>query len=429
MVALVKPGQSVCVGYSGGLDSTVLLDVLHLLRAELDFTLSALHVHHGLSPNADAWAVFCAKQCAALGVPLNVARITVAQGGGTGMEAAARNARYGAYATLAADWVALAHHADDNAETFFLRLLRGAGMRGLAAMRGVRPLNARTRIVRPFLHLYRNDLLRYAEAHKLEWIEDESNDNTGYDRNFLRREILPRLAQRFPAYAQSVNRAAAHAAEAQVLLDELAQLDMRGLEGEDVVPLALLRSLSAMRAKNVLRCFLADNGIDMPDSTLLDEAVRQVRECAEDAQIVIEFGEWQLRKHRDGVLLVRAQGDATYPKVPWRGEARLEFGAGVVTFEQTAGQGIRARLAAESGWVLRARTGGERMRPDAGRPTRTLKNLFQEAGTPAWERDRLPLLFHHERLVWAPGIGIDCAYQCAPDEAGMVPRWKTVSAV
>ncbi len=431
--SLVKAGESLCVGVSGGVDSVVLLDALNEVRDKLGVELSAVHVHHGLSPNADAWAQFCQALCERIKVPLRVVRVALRRDGGQGVEAAAREARYAAYALLPLDWIALAHHADDNAETFLLRLFRGAGIKGLASVPAVRALNARTRIMRPLLQNRRSDLQRYAQERRLEWIEDESNDDTIFNRNFLRREIMPRLAGRFPALPWSINRAAEHAAAAQQLLDDLARLDLQQVEAHAVaaLPISLLRSLSVARATNVLRFFLASNDLDMPDSSHLGEALRQIRACAQDSQLLIDLDGWKLRKHRDQVVLIphTDQGTCMDFERAWNGARELviaELG-GRLLFSEVSGTGIRKRMSNEPGWVIRTRVGGECMRPDPRRPTRTLKNLFQEAGTPAWERDRLPLLFHHERLVWAPGIGIDCAYQCALDEEGLALSWQALS--
>jgi tRNA(Ile)-lysidine synthase len=423
----VKAGEEVCAGFSGGLDSSVLLDVLHACAPRLGFRLSALHVHHNLSPNADSWASFCEQSCARLGIVLHVTRVKVDAASGLGLEAAARNARYAAYAETGAQWIALAHHADDFAETFLQRLLRGTGIKGLAAVPETRALGAGQRVIRPLLQQHRSVLEQYARERGLAWVEDESNADTALDRNYLRHEIISRLDTRFPAAIDNILRAGQNAAEAQDLLDDLARIDLKGNEENDALPIAVLRALSAPRARNVLRFFLAENGVAMPDSTRLVEALRQIREAAPDTQLIVELGDWQIRRHLDHVVLISAQvgqGTQAFSR-PWQGENQLELAelGGKLTFSASRGEGIRARLGKEPGWVVRTRAGGERMRPDARRPTRTLKNLLQEHDVPAWTRDRLPLLFHRDRLVWVPGVGIDCAYQCEPGELGLLPIW------
>ena len=207
--------QPLCEALSGGLDSMVLLDVLARSREALALRVSALHVDHGLSPNAQRWAAFCSEQCAARGIALRIERVNVGATRGLGLEAAARSARYAAFARQPEDYIALAHHREDQAETLLLRLLRGAGVRGLAGMRPVRALarsahNTRDRItlLRPLLLTSRAILQDYAAQSKLQWCTDESNANLDMDRNFLRQEILPRLGARFPHYAATFARAA-----------------------------------------------------------------------------------------------------------------------------------------------------------------------------------------------------------------------------
>ena len=429
--ARVEAGEAMCIGLSGGLDSMVLLDIAHAAGAALGIRVSAIHVHHGLSPNADDWARFCEGQCGQRSIPLEIARVHVNRAGGLGLEAAAREVRLACYAKADAQWIALAHHADDFAETFLLRLLRGAGIKGLAAMPEVRPLGAGKCLIRPLLALRRADLESYARERALAWIEDESNLDTGFDRNYLRHEVIPRLAQRFPAAVQNIRRAGDHARATQALLDDLARLDLQRADADDALPMALMRSLSVGRAKNVLRYYLAAHGVAMPDRARLGEAVRQIRECSEDARLLIELDGRQLRRHRDHVVITDSMVEAGRIVFEYRWEGAREILidelGGTLFFDPAAGQGIRSRLSHEPGWIVRTRCGGEHMRPEADRPTRTLKNLFQERGVAAWERDRLPLLFHHDRLVWVPGIGIDCAYQCGREDDGIMPRWAAIS--
>jgi len=421
-----------CIGLSGGLDSMVLLDIAHAAGAALGIRVSAMHVHHGLSPNADDWARFCEGQCGQRSIPLEIARVHVNRAGGLGLEAAAREVRLACYAKADAQWIALAHHADDFAETFLLRLLRGAGIKGLAAMPEVRPLGAGKWLIRPLLALRRADLESYARERALAWIEDESNLDTGFDRNYLRHEVIPRLAQRFPAAVQNIRRAGDHARATQALLDDLARLDLQGADADDALPMALMRSLSVGRAKNVLRYYLAAHGVAMPDRARLGEAVRQIRECSEDARLLIELDGRQLRRHRDHIVITDSMVEAGRIVFEYRWEGAREILidelGGTLFFDPAAGQGIRSRLSHEPGWIVRTRCGGEHMRPKADRPTRTLKNLFQEAGVPPWERERMPLLYCGDELVWAPGLGVDAKFLSAGSAPGIVPRWLPSSS-
>lgn len=272
-----KPRQSVVVGFSGGLDSTVLLHAASRMATAAELALTALHVHHGLSQNANAWADSCADVCRTLGVSLTLIRVNVPKNSGKGMEAAARRLRHRAFDEASADWVLLAHHADDQAETVLHNLLRGAGVRGAAGMPAVRGC-----VLRPFLGLARSALLDYARAHRLTWIEDESNADRRYTRNFLRSEVLPVLASRFPRAAEQLSAAAGRFGEAEALLEDLALMDLNGRPAEFPLPLGLLRNLPDHRARNLLRAMLAWHQTQPPDERRLKEFVRQLRTAGND---------------------------------------------------------------------------------------------------------------------------------------------------
>lgn len=419
----IAPGSVVCVGLSGGLDSVVLLDLLAGLRDQARFTLTALHVHHGLSPNADAWARFCEALCGARGIGLAVRRVTIDRDAPEGLEAAARSARYRAYASQTAGVVALAHHLDDQAETVLLQLLRGTGLRGAAAMPAWRSLpGAGPAIFRPLLDVPRAALAEHARERGLEWIEDESNACLAYDRNYLRHEIGPRLAARFPQWCESLARFARHAAAAESLLRERGE---GGLEApEESFPASRLRD-GAPQAARALRVFLEGQGLPMPSEARLAEMARQLGHARPDARVRVELAGVALVRHRDTVRLDRGEDGARPWEVAWDGGAQVALGPGRghVRFVERVGEGIAERYTHDHGWRFAPREGGERIRLEAARPTRTLKNLLQEHRIPAWQRERLPLLFHGEALVWVPGIGIAAGYRCASGEPGRMPQW------
>lgn len=277
------------VGFSGGLDSTALLHAAHSLAGDLEFELSALHVNHGLSSNADAWGDSCARFCRERDLPLTVLRVEVPLGGGEGVEAAARRVRHRALTEHPADWILLAHHVDDQAETLLHNLLRGAGVRGAAAMQ-----EARGRVVRPLLGVTREVLLAYARSHKLAWIEDESNADSRYTRNFLRHRVLPLVASRFPKAGEQLAAAAARFGEANSLLDELAILDLGDSSPEFPLPLKLFHDLSAARGRNLLRAMLTWHHAQPPDERRLNEFVRQLQTAASDRHPRIDLARYCL---------------------------------------------------------------------------------------------------------------------------------------
>src|SRR5688572_15578035 len=284
----VRRGDRLTLGFSGGVDSTALLDVLRRLAPRLGFRLAALHVDHGISRDSERWVQLCAETCAAHSIPFAVERVSVPRG--DSLEAAARDARYRAYAAQDTDFVILAHNLDDQAETLLLQLLRGAGPKGLSAMPEVRgeargergeekkgsrlvaplaPLASRVSppILRPLLDVPRSEIERYARRRKLGWIDDESNIDTAFDRNFLRHQVIPVIAQRYSSYRTTLARASRNLAEAAQLLDELAASDI-ALTGTGIA-ISGLRRLSAARAKNALRYFLASERMPMPNAARL----------------------------------------------------------------------------------------------------------------------------------------------------------------
>lgn len=398
-------GTRVTVALSGGIDSVVLLHALHALAADCELELAALHVNHGLSPQAYAWERHCRALCKRLGVPLAVRRVRLAARREKGLEAAARAARYAVLAAAQADIVALAHQLDDQAETVLLNLLRGAGLRGAAAMAEFGPLpesdEGAPRALRPMLSVPRATVLAYALAHQLEWVEDESNADENLTRNWLRRRVGPLLAGRFPRWRESLARAAAHFAEAQAALGE----------GGERLTVGALQRVPQARAKLLLRDFLRAHGLRAPSVRRLEEMLRQIKAAPQDALVALEHDGATLRRFR-GELAVLSQ--AAPP--------------GEILFHSCQGAGIDAAKLKAGPLTIRARQGGERLRLAARRPSRTLKNLFQEAGIPPWERDRLPLLFCGDTLVWVPGLGIDAAFRAAGERAGLLPEWRRMPA-
>ncbi|KPK07530.1 MAG: hypothetical protein AMJ64_06435 [Betaproteobacteria bacterium SG8_39] len=393
-------GARLVLGLSGGLDSIVLLHLLHAAASRHGYVLGALHVHHGLSPNADAWARHCRRVCRALAVPLGVRRVRVARRSGGGLEAAAREARHAALLRTRADAIVLAHQLDDQAETVLLQLLRGAGPRGASAMPAVGTLGGK-RLLRPLLEVRREALRRYARRHALDWVEDESNDRESITRNYLRHRVGPLLAARFPRWRESLARAARHFAAAQA--------DERAL----------------------LRAFLEQQGLRAPSEARLIEMLKQLAAGSPRMQLLHDGA--RLRSYRGRVYLDRigaGGGQASPPgfePLTWQGQRRLRLAAldgGELRFRRTRGAGIDAARLGTGVVSVRLRRGGERLQPDPRRPRRTLKNLFQEAGIPPWQRDRLPLLYCGEALVWVAGLGVDCRYSAAAGAPGIVPEWR-----
>lgn len=445
----IRRGDHLVAALSGGMDSVVLLDLLIPLSVHLRFSLSAVHVNHGISGRAAQWTKFCRDLCRSKGIPLKIARLKVNREAGISLEAAARDARYRVFAKQKADYVVLAQHLDDQAETLLLQLLRGAGVKGLGAMPIVRnsasaihnvsetgkrvsgigtgTLNHGPRILRPILDVSRREIEDYARKNALRWITDESNGDVSFDRNFLRHEFFPLLEKRFPSYRTTFLRASRHMAEASGLLDELAETDSKvcGISGE--LRIEDLRKLSFARAKNLLRYFLARQGTILPSTAKLEEIMRQLQSSSADSKLHIVFGNTEVRCFR-GVVYVRKTGIRPgMERREWHGEKQLVIPdlGGTIRFTRRKGMGINLHKLTESAVTIRMRQGGERLRPVGNRPRRSLKNLLREASLPPWERETLPLIFSGEHLVCVPGIGVDCGFQAVAGEPGIVVQWKS----
>lgn len=439
----VQTGDHLTVALSGGVDSAVLLHLLVPLVSQMQLPLSAVHVNHGISPNADKWSEFCRNLCQSRNIPLEIARVKVMREPGISLEAAAREERYRIFRNLQTDYVVLAQHLDDQAETLLLQLLRGAGVKGLSAMPVVRTvrkemdeqvstgpvpaLERRPKLLRPLLDVSRREIEDYAREHALQWITDESNDEVSFDRNFLRHALFPLMEKRFPAYRTTFLRASRHMAGASALLDELAEVDSaqcavpRKLHVED------LRKLGLPRARNLLRYTLAQHGVILPSTVKLEEILRQLLSSRPDTKLHVIFGNTEIRCFRSRVHIRKVQAipEARWHLV-WQGEECLptpEFG-GTLRFTRCIGAGIGLQKINEQSITIRLRQGGERLRPDCNRPRRSLKNLLREASLPPWQRQRLPLIFSGEQLVCVPGIGVECDFQAADDEQGLVVEWQ-----
>jgi tRNA(Ile)-lysidine synthase len=289
-----QPDSRLWIGLSGGCDSVVLLHIVSRLGLG---NIAAIHVHHGLSPNADAWASFCTGYCEGLGIPLTIRRVSVDASSGLGLEAAARAARYEAFAECIGNFLLLAQHRGDQAETVLLNLLRGTGVTGAAGMPAERNFG-NLRLLRPLLDVSRAEIETYAESEGLVWITDESNADTTLTRNYLRHETLIAISQRFPSAEASLALAASHFAEAASLLDELAVQDWQATGQGDSARLSALRQLSLPRLKNLLRHRLRCLGWKVPVAARLEEFTRQLQTAGPDRHPDLKLPDGKLRVSR-----------------------------------------------------------------------------------------------------------------------------------
>lgn len=402
-----------------------LLDATAAVAADARRRVIAFHVDHGLSPNAGAWSRFCSDVCAVKGIAFAMRTVQVTRGARIGIEAAARTARYDALAALARERdvaaVLLGHHADDQAETLLLQLLRGAGPRGLAAMPAVR-VERGVRWLRPFLELPRTTLDAYVKQHALSHVEDESNAHAGYRRNALRASVIPALRAIFPGYPHTLGRAAQHQAEAAGLLDALAEVDARSAFDGATLDGAALRTLDAPRARNLLRWFLRRHGLGAPSSTRLAEMLRQLVTARRDARVAVAHAGAEIGWYRDRIAIHRP-APPRYA-LEWSGAPAVDLPHGTLVFRASVGAGIAARYLASSRVTLRAGTPGERMRMAGRASRRAVADLLREAGVPQWDRFGLPRVYCDNALAAVARAGVDARFAPQPDEPAFVLDWR-----
>jgi tRNA(Ile)-lysidine synthase len=420
------------VAYSGGMDSQALLFALHKhLQAIEDspLTLCALHINHGISTSASQWQQHCQQFCIYLGVAFTTIKVTVKQG--ANLEANARAARYCAFRQFlqADDCLVMAHHLNDQAETLLLRLLRGSGLQGLAAIPYYRRL-AKGYLYRPWLRVSKTEITQFAQTMRMAWVEDDTNEDTGFDRNFVRHRVLPVLQQRWPSAIQNFSRSADLCRRSQSLMTDLGQLDFNQLAGDkghwlDISGLLLL---STDRQKNVLSYWLNSQQVK-PTYELLNSILSQVVTANQQANPLIKCANFEIRRYRQrlylqpGLPAYSAQQTFVWPGFPHQ-PLKLT-GNGGVKAEPAAGQGL-ALAAITRGVRVKIcfRQGGERCRPHGRVGSHPLKKLLQEQGVPPWLRNRLPLLYLDDTLVAAAGLWICQGFQATADQPGLLLEWQ-----
>jgi len=418
-------GRRLCVAYSGGLDSGVLLVALAALSASEGFRLRALHVDHRLQPQSGSWARAARLRARRWRVPCRVIEVSVEQRRGQSLEAAARAARYQALAAqLAPDELLLtAHHQEDQFETVLLALLRGSGVSGLSAMAACSSMSAfappaGVRLLRPLLPVSRGQLEQYARAHQLDWSEDPSNADQRFDRNYLRHAVLPAIRRRWPAAAATASRSAEHLAEARALLDQLAADCLLPARDGAALSVSALRRLGQPQRRNALRLWIAERGLAPPDHRRLREICGPMLAARQDALPRVSWRGGELRRHADRLFASVAAGDAM-EHVPAAGSVAIErWDWRERPWLPLAGGGELGLVRDPHGDVclaalprvlrVRQRQGGERLPAAHGRMA--LKDLLHEQALAPWERAAVPLIEHAGRIIAVADLWLDRAY-------------------
>jgi len=424
LAALSGDPTRLVIAYSGGLDSTVLLHALAVSRDSHGKSLLAVYVDHGLHEESGHWADHCESFASSLGVEFTGLAVDVMTDAGKGSEAAARTARYDVFRSLIreGDWLLSAHHKDDQAETLLLNLMRGSGPAGLAGIGEVQPFGSAW-LVRPLLPFSQSDLGEYATQHDLSWIDDPSNEDRQFDRNFLRHEILPKLEERWPAVASRLQQSAVLASEAATMLDQLADGDLQDLaDRPDRLSLDVLRALPSERQRNVIRYVVRELGLPAPPATQLRSIVTDLLPAREDAQPLVQWKGAEVRRYRDRVYVLPESKFGSQGVALPLTDSGLDLGAGMGELELAEGtaQGLAGQVIV-AGLEVRFRSGGEEIKPAGQSHTKKLKKLLQDEGIVPWMRDRLPLLYSGGELVAVADLWIAAG---AASEPGVAVHWK-----
>lgn len=442
------PNQTLVIAYSGGVDSQVLLVALATLKQQKKLTNEVVvcHVNHGLSPHADEWQAFAQQQCERFSLPLFSHKLYLKKQAQQSLEAMARDARYKVLIQTCTEpaIIVTGHHLNDQAETFLLALKRGAGVKGLSAM----PANAKLAqhtIARPLLTVSRADIVNYANQHQLNWVEDESNNDEHYDRNFIRHQILPSLNARWPSINNTIARSAEHSFEAQQLLDELAQEDLSNCQVSPYkLSVSMLNKLSEIRLKNLLRYFISSHDLLMPSRQQLQQICLQLNADI-DKSPVIQLSNYCFRRFKDEFYLTPIHQDISL----WQQAVNLDnlvledslniilpdalgalnISTNIESFE-TANrwQASIKKPTADQIFTVRFSHENPKCLPQYRQHSRALKKVLQELNIPPWQRKRLPFIFYDNELVAVPGYFVCKSFLAVHNEEALFVSWNSESS-
>ena len=415
------------LGLSGGMDSVVLLHALSsICAANPVYKLKAIHVNHQLQSSADDWQQFCGDLCQKWQVPYESVTVDVDIKKGEGVEAAARKARYNAFKNKlnTNDILLTAHHLDDQIETVFLKLLRGTGVDGAAGIRPVTTFNGHY-LLRPLLNVRRAALEAYAMQNHLPWINDPSNEETVYDRNYLRHEVLPLIEKRWPAYRQTVGRFSRHMQQVSDLVQEIAQQDFETVYDAEKQCLNIdkLTTLSLPRRHNTIRFWIKQHSDTIPSVEQLDQ-INTAIIAREDAAPVVKWANVELRRFKNGLYLLneplqKMAIDFSVTLQNWKPGEKLTIpGYGFLSLVETKNDGLKPSCLANAELTIKFRQGGERCTPVSRQKSQTLKKLFQEYNIPPWKRNSIPLVYINQEIAAAVGV-FYCKPFAAEDEVGL----------
>lgn len=438
--AKINIGAKLVLAYSGGVDSEVLAQGLSFYaKSHPEFRYLLVHVHHGLSCNADAWVTHCQKQALDYQLPIEVVQVQVKTGPRLSIEAEARRARYKAITSFmdTGDVLLTAHHLDDQLETVLLALKRGLGPKGLSAMGAFQEFDGDKQLLRPLLSVSREQIESKASSLSLSHIEDESNADDKYDRNFLRLQIIPKLKSRWSAIATTASRSAALCAQQQAVIDD--EVSARLPSFIEQVPhgegTALNLDLLSHQTPNwqalLLRGYIESSGFAPVSQTQLEQLLSQLLTAKPDANIEVRIADMLVRRFREKAYLssYRPYKPKSLESIELTLESEvhlvqeinipLSSNIRVEVIKDDGGERVRLPLIEEKVSVRFSAVGSLRCHPHNRQKGRELKKLWQEYGVPPWERERVPLIFYNEKLVCAVGYWVEHSCQSAEHETGL----------
>ncbi|MCE2571454.1 tRNA lysidine(34) synthetase TilS [Motilimonas eburnea] len=421
------PSAQRLIGLSGGLDSVALLHLLVELKKHVPFELTALYVHHGLSANADVWLDFCQKLCLSLNVPFMAERVNLGDMQGESIEALARDARYQAFSKHlpASGQLLTAQHQNDQVESFILAAKRGSGVKGLSAMPLIKPF-ANGSQLRPLLEISRAELAQLAKAQGWQWVEDESNQNTQFDRNFIRAEIIPKLTERWPGVLTAIGRSARLCAEQQTLLTQLLQDELARFQSpQGALQIEPLTQLDPLRRQAILRQWIDTHGYSLPSEVRLKEIWDNIALAREDAQPMLAFKGYQVRRYLGQLYLVKPESSVpAHLIVPLEAVQLNSLPCGQQLKLQPSVQGERIKLPQAPLTVRYQLAGSHKLTPAGRNGSRSYKKLLQEYQVPPWLRAQIPIIFAGEEVIAVGELFICQPWLAQADEAGLSLIWK-----
>ena len=414
-----------CIAFSGGMDSTVLLHVMKNIIDEKS-QIRAIHINHNIVDNSKVWTKTCKSICKNFGIDIEIISLEVTHKG-YGLEAAARDERYEKLKEklYENEYLLTAHHEEDQMETVFLRMARGTGLDGLQGINEKYSFGEGI-IFRPMLEVSKTSVMDYAKEHQLKWVEDSSNQDTHFDRNFLRKKIIPQFRERWPSIASSVSRLSQLSAQNIKILNQIAEEDIGPIANMNELPLAKLLDKSFERANNMLRYIILANGMSIPSMKTLQDGLKEMLDPETDKS-VIAWKDYCIRKYKNHLYFLSnsdLEPNKVDVRIPWEIGKTVNLGENIGTIEATFihGDGLSIEKC-KNKLTISYRQGGELIKPIGHRINKSLKNLFQENQILPWMRDKIPLIYYQDELVSVADLWFNQNYVASQNEAGFVVNW------